>query len=144
MSLAGIAPDRPRSVFFVVEGVPVTQGSMIALISRSTGRAMVKPMFSAKLSAWRKAISAEAKQAMAGRLLFDGPIAVHLVFHLPRPKTVKREWPDRRLDIDKMTRACLDSLTGVVFSDDSRVCQLEAQKRYAENNPCAAVMVWPL
>jgi crossover junction endodeoxyribonuclease RusA len=39
--------------------------------------------------------------------------------------------PRGKPDIDKLARSTLDSLTGIVFDDDSRVARLELRKIYA-------------
>ncbi len=44
----------------------------------------------------------------------------------------------RRPDLDKLCRACLDSLTGIVWRDDAQVVRLEASKDYG----APGVMIW--
>ena len=45
-------------------------------------------------------------------------------------------------DVDKLARAALDALTGVLWADDSQVVSLHAQKEYAgEAQPCGALFV---
>ena len=45
---------------------------------------------------------------------------VELDFYLPRPKTVKRQWPTVRPDADKLLRAVLDLMTKAgVYCDDA-------------------------
>jgi Holliday junction resolvase RusA-like endonuclease len=39
-------------------------------------------------------------------------------------------WPDRRPDIDKLSRALMDALTMIVYRDDGQVVMLDATKRY--------------
>ncbi|WP_257898915.1 RusA family crossover junction endodeoxyribonuclease [Rhodococcus qingshengii] len=54
---------------------------------------------------------------------------------MPRPKsTPKRTTPPavKRPDIDKISRAILDAITGVLIADDSQVVDLHATKRLAE------------
>jgi len=40
--------------------------------------------------------------------------------------------PATRPDIDKLSRAVLDALTGIVFSDDAQVADLQAHKFFAD------------
>jgi Holliday junction resolvase RusA-like endonuclease len=42
---------------------------------------------------------------------FDVAVSVSLTFWLRRPKTVTRQYATQTYDIDKLTRAVLDSLT---------------------------------
>ena len=37
-------------------------------------------------------------------------------------------------DVDKLSRACLDALTGVLYFDDSQVIDLTAKKRFASRD----------
>ena len=55
-----------------------------------------------------------------------------LVFIFNKPKTVKRNEPYVRPDLDKLIRAVLDGLTGVAYEDDQQVVRLTAQKAYGE------------
>lgn len=59
------------------------------------------------------------------------PVRVELVFYFKRPKSVKRELPSVKPDIDKLCRTVLDAATGLLFKDDSQVVILNARKEYA-------------
>jgi Holliday junction resolvase RusA-like endonuclease len=69
-----------------------------------------------------------------------GAIAVELIFRMARPaghwgkKGLRPKapyWPATKPDADKLARATLDSLTGILFDDDSRIVELSVLKRYA-------------
>lgn len=62
-----------------------------------------------------------------------GPVRVRLRFALPRPVSLSRRVSShtKRPDVDKLARAALDALTGVLFKDDSQVTRLTASKEYA-------------
>lgn len=67
---------------------------------------------------------------------YDEPLDVMLVFRLPKPKTVERDWPTLPPDLDKLVRACFDSCSDAgVWADDSRVVKVIAQKEYTEFSP---------
>lgn len=85
-----------------------------------------------------------------GDLTFGTPaptreaVAVALRFGLPRPKghwgtgrnadrlkPSAPAWPATKPDVDKLERAVLDALTGVLWADDSQVVMLSADKVYA-------------
>jgi hypothetical protein len=51
---------------------------------------------------------------------------------MKKPKTVTRNEPHIRPDIDKLVRAVLDGLTDVVYRDDEQVTSLTAVKQYGE------------
>ena len=66
----------------------------------------------------------------------SGPVRVHVSFYLPKPKSApKRTIPHvKKPDIDKLMRAILDALKGVVWTDDSQVTSISATKDYAEGS----------
>lgn len=106
-----------------VVGVPVPQGSMMAVNNR------IIHQNSAKLKAWRSQIAVEAMAVIDEP--FDCAVEVSLMFFLERPKTVVRKFPSVKPDVDKLARSCLDALTGVAYEDDSQVVTLDVTKRYA-------------
>lgn len=69
-------------------------------------------------------------------------------FKLPYPVSSIRKyqwgwWPHtKQPDIDKLLRALLDAMTGIVWVDDSQVCYCVANKVYAwQGSPGAVVVV---
>ncbi len=132
----GDAPDGPSLVVrteslisFQVHGLPIPQGSTRAWVLHG------KPVItsSAKgLNTWRRLV-ADVAQDYAPTEPWEGPVGIELHFGLPKPKSApkrKRVWPDKRPDLDKLTRAVLDALTYVVFADDSQVVDIRASKDY--------------
>lgn len=116
-------------ISFQVHGLPIPQGSTRAWVVHG------KPIItsSAKgLATWRRLV-ADVAQDYAPAEPWDGPVGIELHFGLPKPKSApkrKRVWPDKRPDLDKLTRAVLDALTYVVFADDSQVVEIRASKDY--------------
>jgi len=128
-----------RVIHFRAFGVPKTQGSMRAIIARGTGRAIAVHDQGPELRSWRTLVADAARQAHRGML--DGPLGMTMVFHLPMPtsrpdvlRTPKQRWqwlvPWRRPDLDKLERAVLDSLTGVLFHDDAQIVVVTKRKSY--------------
>jgi crossover junction endodeoxyribonuclease RusA len=69
---------------------------------------------------------------------------VRLSFVMPRPVgTPKRRTPPaiRRPDVDKLSRAVGDALSGVCWRDDSQVVDLHATKRLAERDEIPGVLI---
>jgi crossover junction endodeoxyribonuclease RusA len=62
------------------------------------------------------------------------PVDLNLVFVLRRPASApkRRKRPAVKPDLDKLIRATLDALTGVLFLDDGQVCSLSVTKEYGE------------
>ena len=72
-------------------------------------------------------------------LEFDNPfpiaVSVSLHFWLKRPKSVTRQYATGTYDIDKLTRAALDSLqSSGVIANDNLVVDLTVRKSYADEH----------
>ena len=65
--------------------------------------------------------------------IFDAPIALTLMFHLPRPKAAKHvRYSTKKPDLDKCVRGAIDAMNGILFRDDAQVVALGAHKVYAD------------
>mgnify|MGYP006283744691 CR=1 FL=1 len=82
------------------------------------------------LALWRADIANTARSVILDKA--QKGVEVYLTFILKKPKTVTREEPFIRPDIDKLSRAVLDGLTGVAYEDDEQVVKLQASKEYGE------------
>ena len=102
---------------FFVAGEPVTQGSMNVFRGRAVHRNH------AKLMQWRNTIADHYTGEM-----HEGPMSIQLDFILVKARTSTRKYP--RLDIDKLIRAVLDSLTNHAYRDDSQVISVIATKTF--------------
>jgi Holliday junction resolvase RusA-like endonuclease len=67
-------------------------------------------------------------------------LELSVIFYLPRPKTATREFPAVMPDVDKLLRAVFDSLSGIIYLDDSRIIRATAQKLYADARGVGAVI----
>ena len=124
------------SVF--VRGIPAPQGSKTPGV-RNDGTPFLRPANSVALSAWRTAIGGVLQEKWEGPPL-EGAVRVSLNFLSLRPRSVsekKRPYPSVKPDIDKLCRAALDAMTGIVFKDDAQVVFLEAVKSYAQETGLA-------
>ena len=104
-------------------GAPIPQGSLKFI----NGHAI--HVRAADLATWRAMIYAKARETVPMR---DGAVYVGLTFVMRKPKTVKRDLPFVRPDLDKLIRAVLDGLTGAAYNDDEQVCVLAAEKVYGD------------
>lgn len=104
--------------------VPVPQGSMSVFHGR------IVHSKSKELNTYRKLIHNVALQHFREPLA--GGVRVDLRFIIPRPKTVIRDRPSVKPDLDKLIRAVLDGLTGVAYADDAQVTAVQATKRYGD------------
>jgi crossover junction endodeoxyribonuclease RusA len=101
---------------------------------------------SRELGPWRERVALAAHNAMTttGTTPFTTAVAIGLEFVLPRPKSTPKRWTPpavKRPDADKLTRAVLDAITGVVLLDDAQVVDLHATKRLAGLGETPGVVV---
>lgn len=87
------------------------------------------------LPKWRKTVAEAARQAVGDDFqLIPKPVEVvmQLDFVLPRPKSTPKNQlhpsAAKRPDLDKLARAILDSLTGVIYEDDCQVVDMQVTK----------------
>jgi Holliday junction resolvase RusA-like endonuclease len=125
---------------FEVRGFPAPQGDL-KVGFKSNGRANLYHRASPALNAWRNAV-ASAAQSRAPAALWSGPVGIRLAFGMLKPVSAKewvgrgkarhrvRLWAAKRPDVDKLIRAVLDALTGVIFEDDKQIVRLTASKDY--------------
>lgn len=128
---------------FFVRGQPATQGSKKAFYNPKAGRALVVEDCK-KNRPWRSDVRNEAEKAIDAQRweLFNGPVFIHLTFCLPRPKgdfnskgLLKPSAPKfhtKKPDTVKLARAVEDALKGVVWGDDSQICQEFIEKIYGD------------
>jgi Holliday junction resolvase RusA-like endonuclease len=120
-----------RVVTFEVIGIAQPKGSMKAFVPKGWDRAIVTSD-NPKMKDWQQRI-AEQAQTVAADGQFVGPVAVSVVFHLPRPASLPKRVRHhvKKPDLDKLVRCLKDGLRGVLYHDDSQVTDLDSHKRYA-------------
>jgi Holliday junction resolvase RusA-like endonuclease len=142
---------------FTVDADPVPQGSKVR-----SGPG-IRDANAKVLAPWRDSVTAAAMAAVAKDstrgeyrpaelpLVPEGPVALALTFVMRRPlghygtgRNARKLKPRApwysavRPDVDKLTRAVMDSLTGVAYRDDGQVAALRVAKVYG---PRGAVTV---
>lgn len=141
---AGLVTPTPRPagpITITAYGTPAMQGS-----KKHVGRGILIES-SKRTRPWRETIKQAALDVMVLHDRHDGPVRVTAVFAFDRPlhhyrtgrnATVLRDsaplWPANRGsgDVDKMLRACFDSLVDAgVMRDDSLVTSVLAEKVWA-------------
>ena len=89
-----------------------------------------------KLKPWRQEIAGMADTIMQekGFTCMKRKIAVvvEAIFFFAKPKSVPKKVLSKttKPDVDKLARATLDAVTGIVFEDDSQVTDLITRKRF--------------
>lgn len=115
-----------------IPGECIPQGSHS--VNRRTGH-----LFEAnpRLKAWRKqagtALQLHTRDYLGAWEPYDGALHIDVTFYLPRGKTVTRELPSVKPDLDKLQRALGDMLTiAGIITDDARITRWSPRKRYGE------------
>ena len=140
-------------ITFEVVGQPATQGSKVEQVIRNkqgepvikNGRALTTIREdNPRLGQWRQEVAYAARKAYFGPLLI-GAVRLSLVFYRPRLKghfgkgrntgKLKEsapQYPIQRPDLLKLARAVEDSLTKVLWDDDSQVVEEILRKEWGE------------
>jgi len=137
-------------VSFFVPGRPKPKGSTHSFNHPVTGAVITKQQGAKVLPVWQARIAHEAK--MSGAVVAEGPVSVCAWFSFTRPKShsnrhgLRADAPLRPTsravgDVDKLARALLDALTGVVWHDDSQCCSLRVSKHYCKPGAADGVAV---
>lgn len=146
---------------FTVHGLPAAQGSKRYLGVKGGKGITVES--SKRVAPWRADVRDAALTALddarladyAGAVdLWDAALSVNITFNMPRPKSHYRTGrnahllrdgaptrPAGRPDVDKLTRAILDALSGIVWRDDSQVVDITASKLYGDPGAVITVQV---
>ena len=133
-----------RTCNFFVHGVPQPQGSMRSF--RVKSGANVTLHSNKNLMPWRNEVAAVAHVNWDANPSMR-PFEVSLVFAFQRPKShygtgknydALKDWAESMAHIktpdgDKLMRAILDALTGVIWHDDSQVYRWNGLKMYGDN-----------
>jgi len=131
-------------IAFTVFGLPMPQGSKTAYpfqradgslgATVAEGSTASRPAF----KAWRGDVAACARlwiEANGKPAPLDGPLELLARFYLPRPKSVKRAFPDGKPDLSKLIRAIEDSCSKILYVDDARIVTIITKKRWALTSP---------
>ena len=142
-----------QAVTFTVYGIPQSAGSKKGFpIRRKDGSVGVAITDSnPKGKDWKLAVAEEARKHFPEPL--EGPLFMHVVFAMPRPKshyrTGKNAWQLKDSapfhttvmpDTTKLFRCLEDALKDIAWKDDSQVAVQKAEKIYADK-PHALVTI---
>jgi len=114
------------NIEYTIPGIPRPQGS-----KRHVGNGRMIEM-SKFVANWRSLVSLQSHIAMKGLEIVRKPLVVSISaeFYFDRPKShytttglrlTAASGHTGRPDVDKLLRAMLDGMTGIVFEDDSQV-----------------------
>lgn len=121
---------------FFVDGKPATKGSWRP-IARKTGGVFLKPD-NANERPWANAVAWVARQHKCQPIV--GAVRVGITFLFVKPKHPANGYPVG--DVDKLSRSCLDALTGICWANDSAVSDLRVNKAYAAVGENPGAHIW--
>lgn len=88
--------------------------------------------------------------------ILEGPLAIVLHFHMPRPKghfgtgrnagKLKAKAPEHHTskpDVDNLEKFVLDCLNGVAWNDDAQIVSSTKRKFYTEGKPKTEIIIMP-
>jgi len=61
-----------------------------------------------------------------------GALSVLVVFTIKRPKSVKRDYPTVKPDLDNCLKLLLDALNGITYDDDAQIIEINVSKKYGQ------------
>jgi crossover junction endodeoxyribonuclease RusA len=114
-----------------IPGTPTPQGSHKAYIVGGFAKITDD---NPKTKPWRADIHAAVREVTGTGIVFPTePVALSMVFVMPR-RAAERKHPaphTRKPDSDKLVRAVLDALAGLIYTRDQQVTDIRASKRTA-------------
>lgn len=134
-----------RRITFYVYGTPIPQGSLTAHASRRKDGSLFAAVHypsGSKLHKWRNAIGRAARAEWGDVETTYNAVEIHLDYYFKRPLThyktldmVLKEGYSKYHheyvpDLDKLVRATMDAIAGIVYHDDRQVIELSARKLY--------------
>lgn len=138
-------------IVFSVNGTPVPQPRPRAF-ARKFGDKFSARMYDPGTSeGWKSLVALAAKPHLPAAPLAC-PLAVDLMFRMPRPKAHLRKngsvkddapaYPTNKRDLDNLAKAVLDALTQAgMWQDDGQIVRLTLTKAYAQKQPGADVTI---
>lgn len=138
---------HPGRIAIRVHGTPIPQGSK--RVGRHGKRPVILDNNDDVLAPWRATIRATAEDTCRYHDTITGAVRAWVRFTFTRPpshyltdgirlRTSAPSYPGHRCgDIDKLLRAVLDAITGVVIHDDTQVIDVRARKFYAGEHELA-------
>ena len=119
---------------FVVRGNPVAQSRPRATRVGNS----VRLYDESKTRDFKSYFKFSAALAMRGRQIYDIPLRVTLDVFVAKPKSwpKKRVHADTKPDLDNFAKAALDAMEGVVYTNDSRIVELQLAKHLSDFPRC--------
>ena len=139
----GLETDLATSgdYIFTVYGVANAQSRAGRFHFIAGGRAKSRAYDPPKSRSWKDDVKsqvlAQLNEYTRGKMLKSlhaGPVVLDLYCYLPRPKTFKNKKRHhvRKPDRDNLEKGIKDALKGIIWKDDSQVCDGRTRKMYGD------------
>ena len=136
-----------KSVAFTVYGNPKpwTRAGTMSKVKRKDGtiKHLNSPIhFDRNDPTWTQAVRMAGEEHRLPELL-TGPLSMSIRFYLQRPKSKPKriEYPDVKPDLDNLGKLIKDLLEGLIYKNDSQICEMKIYKQYAEEAPQANIWI---
>jgi Holliday junction resolvase RusA-like endonuclease len=124
---------------FTIPGPPRGKGRPRFKRQKVRAGEIVRTFTDRDTAAYENLVCLVARQARRGIGPFTGPVAVHLIFRLQRPKRPEHEYPSRP-DLDNLVKAVLDGCNQAgIWVDDAQVVRIVSSKGYGD--PCCEALI---
>lgn len=136
-------------IIFTIPGTPVGKGR-----PRFARRGNLVTTFTPeKTASYENLVKVKAEEAMVGRELISGAVAVTILLFITPPASWSNKkmlqalnheiMPTTKPDIDNVIKGIFDAMNEIVWNDDKQVVDVTIRKRYA-NTARATVEVRPI
>ena len=122
---------------FTVYGVPEPQGSIRAFLPKGWTRPVLTSD-NPHVKSWRQEVAKAAAGAVEHLIPRGTAVYVGIRFQFAPPKSWRNGqcYKPTRPDLDKLVRAVLDAMTGIVYEDDAQVAEVNAEKIFEYPEGC--------
>jgi Holliday junction resolvase RusA-like endonuclease len=136
------------TIEFFVAGEPVPQGSTKSFYIKKLDR-VVTTHTNKNTEGWRQRIATEAQHVDKFRessFYTDDKncgYKIILDFYMSKPRSTPKRvhLNTKRPDLDKLIRAVLDGITGILIVDDSQIIGISANKSYCPEDVCPGLKI---
>ena len=142
----GEMAESTTAVSFVIPGVPVGKGRP-KFARRGNFTVAYTPE---KTASYENLVKVKAEEAMAGRAVISGAVAVGIRIFVTPPASwsLKKQraalageiLPTSKPDIDNVAKGIFDACNHIVWHDDKQACDVTITKRY-DSTPRAIVEI---
>lgn len=151
--------DPPKAmpayqVEFTISGVPIAKGRprFSARLGRD-GKHHARAYTPERTRTYEEVVREAGRAAMNGLKATSNAVGLELVVFVPIPASWPKGkrakamagllYPTSRPDLDNYEKAVTDGLNGIVYEDDSQICDVIKGKRYSDR-PRVYVRAWSL